>query len=204
MNFLRSSVFAVTVSAILLAGSGCKTKPKNTSLLNGGDGSNNPNGGMTAPGGVDPNGFGALPPRGGGIKQVPGNGGAVGDAYIVYFAFDRSNIGDTERGKVTAVADILKGHPEWAVQIEGNCDERGSDEYNRGLGEKRALAVRDAMVADGVADTRIDTLSNGEEKPAVPNAKGEEEFAKNRRAEFVIGTREAAAPAAGAAPALVP
>lgn len=116
---------------------------------------------------------------------------------VVYFAFDSSAVGDAEKPKLEWLANYLKQNDAEVVRVEGNCDERGSDEYNRGLGERRALAVREYLVNLGVADARIDSISYGEEKPAVQNAKTESEHAKNRRAEFVVGTRaEGAAPAA--------
>jgi peptidoglycan-associated lipoprotein len=104
---------------------------------------------------------------------------------IVYFAFNQSFIGDQERPKCNAVGDHLVKNPTYSVLIEGNCDERGSEEYNRGLGERRALAVKDYLVNLGVDAKRIHTLSLGEEKPADPG-RTEAAYALNRRAEFVI------------------
>ena len=71
--------------------------------------------------------------------------------------------------------------------IEGNCDSRGSDEYNRALGERRALAAKEYLVQHGIAESRIRTISYGEERPAV---QGDDEAsrAKNRRDEFVALT----------------
>jgi peptidoglycan-associated lipoprotein len=62
---------------------------------------------------------------------------------IIYFDFDRSSIRSSERSKLDAVAKVLKSKPETKIQIEGHCDERGTEEYNRALGERRALAARD-------------------------------------------------------------
>ena len=149
---------------------------------------------LTVPGAADGTGLPAdwnnmdkgLPPRKNGITPIKD---ARWDGVVLYFAYDSTNVGDAEKPKLEALAQYMKENPEYAVVIEGHCDERGSDEYNRGLGERRALAVRDYLVNLGIADTRFETISYGEEKPAVPNAKTESEFAKNRRAEFVIGTR---------------
>ncbi len=129
---------------------------------------------------------GPVPPRRGSIRPIRDQ---RWEAVKVYFAYDRSTIGTSERPKVEALADYLRAHPTYSVVVEGHCDERGSDEYNRALGERRALAVRDYLVNLGIAPSRIETVSYGEERPAVPNATTELEHAKNRRAEFVIGVR---------------
>lgn len=109
------------------------------------------------------------------------------EGVVVYFAYDRSTIGVSEQHKVETLAKHLLANPNYYVVIEGHCDVRGSDEYNRALGERRALAVHDYLITLGVAPTRIRTLSYGEERPAVPNATTEEQHARNRRAEFIIG-----------------
>ena len=109
---------------------------------------------------------------------------------VVYFAFDRSSIGSSQRPKVETAADFLKEHSNYTVTIEGHCDKRGSDEYNRALGERRALAVKDYLTSLGIDSSKINTVSYGEEKPAVPNADSAKEYAKNRRAEFVFNTKQ--------------
>ena len=103
----------------------------------------------------------------------------------VYFGFDASNLASGEMSKVEAVASHLQSHPNRVVMIEGNCDERGSNEYNLSLGEIRAIAIRDYLVTLGVDPARIQTKSYGEEKPAVV---GHEEgaWSKNRRGEFAV------------------
>ena len=73
--------------------------------------------------------------------------------------------------------------------IEGHCDDRGSDEYNRALSERRSLAVRDYLVTLGIAAERMHTVSYGEDRPAVADAVTEADHQLNRRAEFLIGTR---------------
>jgi peptidoglycan-associated lipoprotein len=110
-------------------------------------------------------------------------------SVVVYFAYDSAAIGPAERPKLETLASHLKEHADYAVVVEGHCDERGSDEYNRALGETRALVVRDYLVTLGVGQERIETVSYGEEKPAVGGATNESDHQKNRRAEFVIGTR---------------
>ena len=107
------------------------------------------------------------------------------DFAAVYFGFDSTVIPRGELGKVDLVAEHLKAKPERVVLVEGNCDERGSNEYNMTLGENRAIIVRNYLVQNGIAESRIQTRSYGEERPA---AEGHDEsaWALNRRAEFGI------------------
>jgi peptidoglycan-associated lipoprotein len=108
----------------------------------------------------------------------------------VYFDYDRSTVKGSEVPKVQRVATYLKNQPTAYLRVEGNCDERGTEEYNRSLGERRALAVRELLIASGVPADRVTTLTNGEDKPADPGH-DESAFSKNRRAEFVVITPEA-------------
>ena len=103
----------------------------------------------------------------------------------VLFDYDSAQINEAERAKVEAVADYLKKNAKTGALIEGNCDERGSAEYNMSLGERRALAVRAYLVGLGIDGAIIQTKSNGKEKPA---ATGHDEAAwsLNRRADFVL------------------
>lgn len=106
-------------------------------------------------------------------------------ANTVYFDFDRSTIKQSERSKIDAVAKVLKSKPETKVQVEGHCDERGTEEYNRALGERRALAVREYLINSGISADRIFTISYGEDRPVDPGH-NEAAWAKNRRAEFIL------------------
>ncbi|MEK7685582.1 MAG: peptidoglycan-associated lipoprotein Pal [Verrucomicrobiota bacterium] len=103
----------------------------------------------------------------------------------VYFDFDRSAVKPGEKAKIEAVAAHLKNETANKVEIEGHCDERGTEEYNRALGERRALAVREYLVNLGIAADRISTVSFGEDKAAV-EGHDEAAWAKNRRGEFVL------------------
>ena len=107
------------------------------------------------------------------------------DFAPVYFGFDASNLAASELSKIEAVAQHLKDNADRVVIVEGNCDERGSNEYNLSLGDLRAISIRDYMVTLGIAGDRMQTKSYGEEKPAVSGT-GEEVWAKNRRGEFAI------------------
>ena len=103
----------------------------------------------------------------------------------VYFNFDSSDLSDQARANLSKNADLLAKQPSAKIRIEGNCDERGSDEYNLALGERRAKAARDYLVNLGVQPERLSIISYGVEKPADPGH-DEAAWAKNRRDEFVI------------------
>jgi peptidoglycan-associated lipoprotein len=103
---------------------------------------------------------------------------------IVYFDYDSSEIPSQYLAVVSANASYLVKYPTARVRLEGNTDERGSPEYNIGLGERRAQVVRKALLAQGVADAQMTTVSYGEERPAVPGH-DEAAYAQNRRVEFV-------------------
>ena len=102
----------------------------------------------------------------------------------VYFGFDASNLAPAELAKIEAVAKHLKETGR-VVIVEGNCDERGSNEYNLSLGEIRAIAIRDYLVTLGVDTQFVQTKCYGEEKPAVVGA-NEGAWSKNRRGEFAV------------------
>ncbi|MGQ9604390.1 MAG: peptidoglycan-associated lipoprotein Pal [bacterium] len=103
----------------------------------------------------------------------------------IHFDFDRYNLRPDAIQVLTRNAEVLLAHPEIRIVIEGHCDERGTDEYNLALGERRAAAARDFLVRFGIDMSRISTVSYGEERPLDPRS-NEEAWAKNRRAEFVI------------------
>jgi peptidoglycan-associated lipoprotein len=124
-----------------------------------------------------------------------GEAGAMGGAQggdaagalagkVIYFDFDKSDIKPEFAGIITAQARNLTSHPNLKLKLEGNTDERGTREYNIGLGERRAQAVRRALMLQGVAESQLSTVSFGAERPA---AEGDDEaaWAKNRRVEMV-------------------
>jgi peptidoglycan-associated lipoprotein len=103
---------------------------------------------------------------------------------VIYFDFDKSEIKPEFADIVTTAAHNLTSTPSLKIKLEGNTDERGTREYNIGLGERRAQAVRRALMLQGVAETQVTTVSFGAERPAV---EGDDEAAwsKNRRVEVV-------------------
>lgn len=107
----------------------------------------------------------------------------IGDR--VYFALNSYDIGEESHAVLDRLAHWLKTNSSYSITVEGHCDERGTREYNLGLGERRAEAVRKALISKGVDSSRIQTISYGKEKPAVL---GENELAwmKNRRGVVVI------------------
>jgi peptidoglycan-associated lipoprotein len=102
----------------------------------------------------------------------------------VYFAFDSYDVGGSEMGKIQQVADFMIANRNTII-IAGFTDERGTPEYNRGLGERRALSVRQAIIRAGGDGRRLQTVSFGAEMPADPGS-SEAAYARNRRAEFGV------------------
>jgi len=109
-------------------------------------------------------------------------------ADSVHFAYDSSVVRESEKSKVSAVADYLKSNAAAALRVEGNCDERGTAEYNRSLGDRRALAVREELAGLGIDPTRVDTISYGKDRP-VDTGHSEESHSRNRRDDFVLLTK---------------
>ncbi len=103
----------------------------------------------------------------------------------MHFKFDSAVVQDNEQSNISSVAAALTSDPSVKLLIEGNCDERGTEEYNRALGERRALALREALAKAGVDPARIRTISYGKDKPT-DSGHDESAFAKNRRGDFVL------------------
>ena len=107
--------------------------------------------------------------------------GGVRDAY---FDYDKADLRPDARAALSKTADFLKNYPRFKVTIEGHCDERGSTEYNLGLGDRRASAVKQYMVSLGISADRVNTVSFGKEKPFC-NESNESCWQQNRRGHFV-------------------
>jgi peptidoglycan-associated lipoprotein len=105
--------------------------------------------------------------------------------YTVHFAFDSAVVRSSEASNLEAVAAVLAGDATLKLLIEGNCDERGTEEYNRSLGERRALALREELAKKNLSPDRVKTISYGKDKPADPGH-DEAAWAKNRRGDFVL------------------
>lgn len=209
MKSLPTHAGLLLVLAALLAGApGCSKKPKNLTPLPTGRSSTSPPTGSVP---VDPgagtgrlgSGSGTVNPTDVGSGRGTADPAFKGDPSLsdvdlnqnqdrtmfasdtIYFDYDKASVKSQYTANINTVADYLKGHPGDSILVEGNCDERGTPEYNRALGERRALSVREKLLALGVNTDQVATISFGEEKPA-DLGQTESAYAKNRRAEFVL------------------
>lgn len=103
----------------------------------------------------------------------------------IYFEFDSAALSPVAQGTLSGKADFLRDNPGMQVIIEGHCDERGTPEYNLALGDRRAESAKNFLINLGIDPARFTTVSYGEESP-VDTGHGEEAWAKNRRAKFLI------------------
>jgi peptidoglycan-associated lipoprotein len=104
----------------------------------------------------------------------------------IYFEYNQSTIRDSETPKLEKIASFLNENGRIRVLIEGHCDERGSSEYNIGLGEKRARAVQTYLSSYGIPYNRIETASYGKERPAISGCDNEHCYSQNRRDEWKV------------------
>ena len=119
------------------------------------------------------------------IKEAEAAVSPIAGFDFIYFDYDKFNVKPEFRGTLNKVADWLKKNSDYKVRIEGNCDERGTAEYNLALGEKRANSAKDYLAKLGVDKAIINIISYGKEKPVDPGH-NEEAWAKNRNAHFVV------------------
>jgi peptidoglycan-associated lipoprotein len=131
------------------------------------------------------NGEGGIPPSARGNFNPDNADYQTLAADTVYFDFDKSTISGSERGKLQAVSEWFKANPGHSLFLAGHADKRGTPEYNRALGERRALAVREYLVGLGLPAASLYTNSYGADRPAV-DGDTEEAFAKNRRVEIGV------------------
>jgi len=124
----------------------------------------------------------------GGSGTSSGGGNQITSLETVYFDYDRAEIRSDARSALQSNANAIKANSGWGVvTVEGYCDERGSEEYNLALGERRANAVKRYLVDLGVPSSRMRTVSFGEAKPAV-QGHNESAWRYNRRSEFASGS----------------
>lgn len=170
-----TQLMVIVASGLLLAG--CPKKPQTL-----------PDAGPTEE-------VGATTTEGAGMNAVDSTGlsgdqaaleAAKSAGVIVYFDYDRAEIRPEFVPVVAAHAKFLNGNAQRKVRLEGHSDERGSREYNIGLGERRAQAVRRALMLQGVTENQITTVSYGEERPSMQGS-DETAYSKNRRVELVYG-----------------
>ena len=178
---MRRAIIIVLVAASLSLGACAHKRPKPPP----------PESPNAANAGAESEGSGADYSKAGPDDEASGPQGGRLAERIVYFDFDSSEIKGAGTDLVAAHAKYLAAHTSTRVRLEGHTDERGSREYNIGLGERRAQSVRRALLLQGASDAQISTVSYGEERPAVAGH-DEAAWAKNRRVEIVY----LAAPAA--------
>lgn len=208
MNPVLKTAFLTTtlLSAIVLLGSGCSKKtvipvdgsPGGGSEMNGGTDINYPSAdgfysesGLAAPESMDSGGqvIGNLSINSANQEQSEEYMRTHGRSSMVfspvYFDFDQSGINAEMRPIVTSNANYMKDNPYTVIVIEGNCDERGTNEYNLALGERRAINVKEYMINLGVDPARIRTVSYGEERQLFMD-QTELDWSQNRRADFIM------------------
>lgn len=121
-------------------------------------------------------------------KGSLGEGVVIKQLKMIHFGFDDYSLSNEAQTVLMDNAQWLKSNPAVKVQIEGHCDERGSEEYNLALGEKRAVSARDYLIQLGLQADRMSVISYGKERPVNPGH-DEKAWAENRRDEFVVITR---------------
>jgi peptidoglycan-associated lipoprotein len=104
----------------------------------------------------------------------------------IYFDFNKSTVKPEGETRLTTIGKFMNDHPVLRIMVAGNCDERGSSEYNIGLGQRRAQSAKDFLVNDGVPASRIEVTSYGKERLAITGCTDEACHAKNRRDEFSV------------------
>jgi peptidoglycan-associated lipoprotein len=190
MKSIKLTYLLVCALAMTLAATGCKKKPVGVTQLPG-QRAGSPGGGdltplpATKPVNPEENLTGI--PLSDDLNDLSkfNQDRAALAAHTVHFDYDSATVKANEKVNVEAVAAYLKSTPNVALLVEGHCDERGTEEYNRALGERRALALREALVHSGADANRITTRSFGEDKP-VATGHDESAWKQNRRGEFVV------------------
>ena len=185
MKMMKLTCLLAFTLAVVLAATGCKNhRPVGVTQLPRGAGSTLPE---ASPG---PTLAGEQNVGGGPLANIEDINGMAADrttlaGYTVHFAYDSAAVRKGERANVQNVADALSRDSSAKLMIEGNCDERGTEEYNRSLGERRALAVRKELVKHGIDPMRVFTKSYGKDRPVDPGH-DESAWSKNRRDDFVL------------------
>jgi peptidoglycan-associated lipoprotein len=168
MRRISTARIVLVASVAALVAFGCKSNPKST--------------GAEGTSGIDSDSFNDGTGSGlGGEDRV-----GTSELQSVYFDYDMALVRDDQKPTLQANATAINNHSDWRrVTIEGHCDERGSEEYNLALGERRANAVKRYLTTLGIADSKLDTVSFGESKPAT-QGHDESAWRWNRRAEFKV------------------
>jgi len=178
---LKQRTLIALMMAVALLGAACKSKPpvieppaaSGETVISAANPNAQSSGVATVNAGTGTSSPGALGPD-----------GPLGSQRVIYFDFDSSDIRNEYVDVIAAHGRFLAGNASVRVRLEGHTDERGSREYNIGLGERRAQTVRRALALQGVQESQITTVSYGEERPAAAGS-DENAYSKNRRVEIV-------------------
>jgi peptidoglycan-associated lipoprotein len=178
---LKQKTLIALMMAVALLGAACKSKPPvaetpapaSETVVSAANPNAQSNGVATVNAGSSTSSNGALGPD-----------GPLGSQRVIYFDFDSSDIRNEYVDVIAAHGRFLAANSAVRVRLEGHTDERGSREYNIGLGERRAQTVRRALALQGVQESQITTVSYGEERPAASGS-DENAYSKNRRVEIV-------------------
>jgi peptidoglycan-associated lipoprotein len=183
MNMPRRLALLVALTLAVAACSDDKNNPNYTGMGNDGGGALPNNQSDTVNGGDNGSGIPPARPANGASPDSADYGTLANDT--IYFDFDKATISADERGKLVAVSEWFKANPGHALFLAGHADKRGTPEYNRALGERRADAVREYLVGLGLSANLLYATSYGSDRPAV-DGDTEEAYAKNRRVEIGV------------------
>jgi outer membrane protein OmpA-like peptidoglycan-associated protein len=191
MTLFKASNLILTGLLLSLAVTGCRKKPTYLTPLPAGA-TRNPkdsDSGLAIGNPVDPSttnaNYSGTPVADPNLRKDWPRDSEIFKSDTVYFDYDSSVVKSGEKSKVAAVAAHLKSSPLDGLEIDGHADERGTEEYNRALGERRALALREELIKLGIDAGRVDTVSFGKDKPA-DTGHTEAAHRKNRRGEFLL------------------
>ena len=197
---MQGATYLKTLAVVAaLAAIGCKSATTDVTnipghkLANNGDNGNGNTGGGNGNTGLGPGGTGGgtggpeiTPNPGFTPLGLPGEHEIVRDAFQkIHFAYDSAELRPVDLSQISKVAEYLIQNPQHLLEVEGHCDERGTEDYNLSLGERRAQAIAQALSELGVTANRLATKSMGEKVPMVQGSDNES-FAANRRGEFVL------------------
>jgi peptidoglycan-associated lipoprotein len=198
MKAIKLTSVLAAVLALTLIGTGCQKRPTSVTPINSKTTQIRPGemGDMLPPVGDNTGGTGMdnlgtplNPPDWMNDPNAHTEDAAALAAHVVHFDYDSSVVKSSEQGNVDAVASFLKSNSDVGLRVDGHCDERGTEGYNDALGERRASALREALIGLGVNADHVITQSLGERKP-VATGQDESAYAQNRRGEFIVLRRK--------------
>ena len=184
---MNKTILLPLLAGLTLVVAACSDSDKGANYTGAGEGGNLPGGGDTLNTSGDNSSIPQNERPGGNFNPDTDVNYDTLNSDTVYFAFDSSTIPAQEQGKLEAVSEYMKNNPGQRLFLAGHADKRGTPEYNRALGERRALAVREYLVGLGLNAGALYTNSYGSDRPAV-DGDTEEAYAKNRRVQIGLIT----------------